>query len=203
MGAHPLEEVGPLTGAEPQRKQIRAFFALPLDESIRQRLGAHLADCAARSPKFAWVPPANLHITLRFIGWVDRELALGIAERIASHTHSAFRLELGEHGTFNRGRNVRVVWAGLRSGAGAAQALAAMVEEECTRAGLEAEARQFAPHLTLGRSRVRDGAPLPELPPMPELEAWTASELVLFQSHLSRAGATYERIAQIPLTGSD
>lgn len=184
LGPGPLEETGPLT--------LRAFFGLPLPEERREALGRHLAACAAIAPGFRWVVPANLHLTVRFIGSVEAELVDGIAERLEAAGMRAFELELGDLGTFKRGRLVRVVWLGLRSGAQQAVELAAQVEAECARAGLETEARGFQPHLTLARARDRDGDVLPALPEAPRVEPWRAQELVLYQSRLGRAGAVYE-----------
>jgi len=201
MGAGPLEEVGPLIDA-PRPPAIRAFFGLPLPEAQRRLMSAHLADCAAGAPGFRWVEPAGLHLTLRFIGRVDPAVALQIGERLVARRLSTLRLELGERGTFGRGRMVRVVWAGLRSGEKDATRLATQVEAECAAAGLAPETRPFAPHLTLGRARQRDGAVLPELPPIPSLEAWTADELVLYRSHLGSAGARYEPLVRVRLAPS-
>lgn len=184
LGPGPLEETGPLT--------LRAFFGLPVPEEQREALGRHLAACASIAPGFRWVVPANLHLTVRFIGSVEPELVDGIAERLEAAGLRGFELELGDLGTFKRGRLVRVVWVGLRSGAQHAVELAARVEAECARAGLEPEARGFQPHLTLARARDRDGDVLPALPDAPRVEPWRAQELVLYQSRLGRAGAVYE-----------
>lgn len=140
---------------------------------------------------------------MRFIGWIERVRAIELAARIESRRPPGSTLELGELGTFRQGRRVRVVWAGLGLGAEAAAAVAEVVEAECAAAGLEPESRVFAPHLTLARARAREGAALPDLPPMPALGPWTADELILFQSHLRRAGATYEALTRIRLGASD
>lgn len=111
----------------------------------------------------------------------------------------AFGLELGDLGTFKRGRLVRVVWQGLRSGVDALTALAARVDAECEAAGLANEKRPFQAHLTLARARARDGAELPPLPSPPPLGGWRANELVLYESRLSRAGAVYEPLRIVEL----
>lgn len=188
MGAEPLEEGA---GAE-VASRVRAFFGLPVPEAQRASLAGFIAACAEAAPRFRWTPVDNLHLTLRFIGSVDRAVVDGIADRLAALTLAAFDLELGELGTFKRGRLVRVVWQGLRFGAEAATKLAGQVDAECTAAGLEGEKRAFQAHLTLARARARDGAQLPSLPPPPQLVPWRATELVLYSSHLGRAGAVYE-----------
>jgi 2'-5' RNA ligase len=112
----------------------------------------------------------------------------------------SFEMRLGGMGTFKRGHLARVVWLGLTSGAEEIAALAAKVEAECERAGLEREVRRFNAHLTLARARARDGAPLPDLAPPPELDAWQADELILYRSHLGRAGSVYEPLRRIRLS---
>jgi 2'-5' RNA ligase len=168
-------------------------------EAQREALARFVADCAEVAPAFRWTPAANLHLTVRFIGSVERSLAEGIASRLASRSLAAFDLELGDVGTFKRGRLVRVVWLGLRAGADELKRLAAEVEAECSSAGLEAEKRAFQAHLTLARARAREGAYLPPLPPSPQLERWRAGALVLYASHLSPKGAVYEPLQVLEL----
>jgi 2'-5' RNA ligase len=165
---------------------------LPLPEEQRDVLGRYISRCESIAPDFRWMPAVNLHLTVRFIGSVDRDLVEGIADRLAESQLAAFDLAVGDGGTFKRGRLVRVAWLRLTSGVEAAQGLAARVEAACVAAGLEAERRPFQPHLTLARARARMGAALPDLPDAPGLRPWRADELVLYQSHLSPKGSVYE-----------
>ena len=180
--------------------KVRAFFGLPLPGPRRARLEGYVADCAAAAPQFRWTPAANLHLTIRFLGHVEQPVAEEIADRVDDLGLRGFDLRLGGIGTFRRGSLARVVWMGLADGEGPMRELAAAVEAECVRAGLEAEARPFNAHLTLARARPRDGAPLPDLPPPPDLAAWRAEELMLYRSHLGRAGSVYEPLRTIRLS---
>ena len=193
MGADPLEETG-------QTLKVRAFFGLPVPEAQRNELDEYLVACAARAPEFRWTPVSNLHLTVCFIGSVERSLVEGIADRLAKRDLSGFELDLSDLGTFKRGQLVRVVWLKLRAGMQPARELAAQVEEECVRAGLVPEARPFQPHLTLARARARDGAAVPALPNPPVLHPWRADELILFSSHVGRAGSVYEPLRRIRLS---
>ncbi|HEV2029395.1 MAG TPA: RNA 2',3'-cyclic phosphodiesterase [Candidatus Dormibacteraeota bacterium] len=200
MAANSAEPLGAgQLGAE-DTLSIRAFFGLPVPEAHCQQLEPYLAACAARAPEFRWTPVANLHLTIRFIGNVEPSVAEGIADRLAEQQLVSFTLELGDVGTFKRGRLVRVVWLQLRVGAEPARELAAQVEAECVRAGLVPEARPFQPHLTVARARSRDGNELPALPATPDLPPWRADELVLYRSHQGRAGAVYEPIRSLRLS---
>jgi len=180
--------------------RIRAFFGLPVPVEQREELASYLAECAALAPEFRWTPAANLHLTVRFIGSIELSVAEAIASRVADRLLAGFELKAGGVGTFKRGRLVRVVWLQVDAGADAARVLAAQVEEECVRAGLTPEPRPFQPHLTLARARPRDGAVLPPLPNPPELPPWRATELILYQSRLGRAGSVYEPLRSIRLS---
>lgn len=121
-------------------------------------------------------------------------------DRLPAADLHAFEARLGEVGTFQRGRLVRVVWLGLNSGGEELASLAAAVEAESIRAGVEPEGRKFHAHLTLARARARDGAVLPELPALPALAAWRADELILYRSHLGRGGSVYEPLRRLTLS---
>jgi 2'-5' RNA ligase len=184
------------TGAQ----NVRAFFGLPLPEAQREELGRYVAACSALAPEFRWTAAANLHLTVRFLGHMEQSLAERIMERVAGAGLRAFDLRLGALDAFQRGRLARVIWLGVAEGQAELGAVATAVEAESVRAGLEAEARKFNAHLTLARSRARDGAPLPALPPPPELAAWRADQLVLYRSHLGRPGSVYEPLRTLRLS---
>jgi 2'-5' RNA ligase len=192
MGPGALEE-------DPRSLRLRAFFGLPLPEPQRQELGRFIATCGSLAPGFRWTPTENLHLTIRFIGSVERSVVEPVADALAERPPAAFDLELDGLGTFGRGPGARVVWLGLQSGADAAAEVAARVEEECMRAGLVGENRPFRAHLTLARARARYGASLPDLPAPPQLKPWRAEELILYASRLTRSGAIYEVIRALRL----
>jgi len=179
--------------------KVRAFYGLPLPETQRQELGRYLETCAKVAPEFRWSVVDNLHITVRFMGNVDRVVAEGIASRLEQNPGPTFELVLGNVGQFKQSRLARVVWLSMTGGVEELVALASRVEAGCREAGLEPEKRAFQPHLTLARARARDGAALPELPPLPMVPPWTADELVLYWSHLGKGGAVHEPIHRIRL----
>jgi RNA 2',3'-cyclic 3'-phosphodiesterase len=162
-------------------------------------LGSYISACVGIAPGFRWTPSPNLHLTIRFIGSVERQAVDDVAGRLGELDLRGFEMELGDIGAFKRGSRVRVVWIGLSAGDEEAVALAALVEAECRRVGLPPESRPFRPHLTLARARDRDGVALPPLPPLPVLQPWRATELVLYSSHLGRPAAVYESLQTVRL----
>ena len=68
----------------------RLFAAIRPSEHIRDAL----VDAMDDSPELRWVPDENLHLTLRFIGEVERPLGEDIATQLAQIRFEAFDLEL-------------------------------------------------------------------------------------------------------------
>jgi 2'-5' RNA ligase len=159
----------------------RAFVALAPPEVQRAALAGYIERCQGLAPGFRWVAPAGVHLTLRFLGSVGDPVLNDLRARLRQVRQAPFEVGLDGLGKFG-GRRPSVVWLGMDTGREPAAALARVVEAECVAAGLEPEPRPFRPHLTLARARERGGAPLPELPPPPELEPWTADAMVLYES---------------------
>ncbi len=123
---------------------MRLFLAITPPDLIRQQLGSIRADI----PRARWVPPANMHVTLRFIGEVNEAVAQRLQAALTEIRHPSFQLRLERLGTF--GRPPRTLWVGLEP-AGHVRSLAAATDEAAQSAGLEGESRPFRAHLTLAR----------------------------------------------------
>lgn len=175
----------------------RLFLGVPVEQGVRAMLAQHLQDHPLPGRP---VPPDNWHITVRFLGYVaqvTRERLL--AELDQSDLGPAFEVILGDLGAFPRAARASVMWLALDTGRERLAELNARSEQSSQMVGLAPEDRPFAPHLTLSRIR-------PELDVRAELASyrrvpfqWTASELVLYESHLGRGGARYEVVESFPL----
>jgi len=99
-----------------------------------------------------WVPPENLHLTIRFIGHVpdDRGAAL-LAALEQPLDVEPFDVEFGGCGKFPPRGAPRVLWIGLRRGLPPLSALNDEFNRRVAPFGYEAEARPFSAHLTLAR----------------------------------------------------
>lgn len=96
----------------------------------------------------------QLHLTLRFIGEVDRGLEAPLAREIAAATAElpGFPVRLRAAGVFPSHRRARVLWVGVEE-TPALAALQRSVEEAVVRAGVAPDPRPFRPHVTVGRIR--------------------------------------------------
>ena len=175
----------------------RLFVAIRPPQAILDLL----VDASEQPSELHWVDEDNLHLTLRFIGEVERPLANDIAAAIGKIRSDAFELRLAGVGTFDR-RSGGALWAGVAPKEPVA-ALAAKVERACVAAGLEPEHRAFHPHITLARWRGRRTHELERaLARNGDLssEPFAVPGFTLFESHLSRHGAHYEPVAEYPLS---
>jgi 2'-5' RNA ligase len=184
----------------------RLFIALDPPDAVRRRLSAVAAELRRAAGRAAedvrWVAPENVHLTLQFLGAVpeERVAAVEAALREAATEARPLALEVKGAGGFPNARRPRVVWAGLAGDVAPLAALAAAVGRRLAPLGFPPEERPFAAHLTLGRARDGRGAPglAGALASAALIDAapWRATELVLFESHLSPRGPRYEAVAR-------
>ncbi len=174
----------------------RLFVAIRPPEPVRDRL----IDAMDATPEMGWVGDDNLHLTLRFIGEVERPLADDIAVALSRIRSERFELRASGVGLFEK-RNGGALWAGVEPKAPVA-ALAAKVERACVAAGLEPERRAFHPHITLARWKRRAAGEVDAFLKRAAALAtppFDVDRLILYESHLSRHGAHYEEVAEFPL----
>lgn len=177
----------------------RLFVAIHPPEAIRDLL----IDAMEDSPELRWVGEEQLHLTLRFIGEIERPLASDIAASLGRIRFDRFAVRIQDVGRFDR-RNGGALWAGVEPKAPVA-ALAAKIERACQSAGLEAERRAFHPHITLARWKGRASSAAEAFiertrglasPP------FEVDRFILFESHLSRHGPHYEEVESYSLEGA-
>src|SRR5438045_7395965 len=127
----------------------RLFVAIRPPEDIRDLL----IDAMDDSADFRWQDEEQLHLTLRFVGEVERPVADDLAAELGRIRAKPFELCIAGTGRFEQ-RNSGALWAGVEPKAPVA-ALAAKVERACIAIGLEPERRAFHPHIPLARWKGR------------------------------------------------
>src|SRR5690348_12918616 len=96
-----------------ERKSMRLFVALDLDEEIRKRIQQFVDDVRGFAPDARWVTPELLHITLKFIGEKPEALVKQIESALGSITVVPFRVTSSHTGFFPTPKAARVFWAGI------------------------------------------------------------------------------------------
>jgi 2'-5' RNA ligase len=149
-----------------------------------------------------WQDDGQLHITLRFIGEVDRHRANDIADALAAIRFAPFDIRLSGVGLFDRKGVVDALWAGVEPRAPLA-ALHRKVDRACVSTGLPPEERAYLPHATMARFGRNGGAVDGFLAVHAGLasDSFTVDSFTLFESRLGTAGASYTPIADYPAGG--
>lgn len=175
---------------------IRLFVAIRPPAVIREQL-LDLMD-GIRGAR--WLDEDQLHLTLRFIGEVDRHGAQDVDAALASVHFPVFDLALAGLGVFDRRGIPATLWAGVAP-RDPVSALHRKVDQALIRAGLPPERRVFAPHITLARLG-------PGADPLDGFLAragglaspgFRVADFSLYESRLTRDGALHEEIASYKL----
>lgn len=168
---------------------------------IPAEIGAELALMRGGLAGARWIDPENYHITLRFVGDVDRETARDIAAALGeSRARPALTVTLDALTAFG-GSKPRALVARVVPTPELTR-LQAEQERLMQRVGLDPEPRKYTPHVTLARLRhaspgdVAAGLALRGL--LRKL-AFTAERFVLYSARDSVGGGPYVVEAAYPL----
>ncbi len=177
---------------------IRLFYALPLPESFRQEIQERFI--TAKHLPVKWTPPENLHITVAFIGSVDRKDLPGIISRGRDAIQNIPAFSLPYTGTQiirNKGKPV-MIWSTY-----AANLPFLNLYRELHRVLNLRPHPAPAPHTTLTRIK----KPV-ELPPgltdglSISLREIPVRSIVLYESLLRAEGPEYRTLITLPLVAS-
>ena len=181
---------------------MRLFAALDLPAATVSRL-EELLDRLRPLARIHWSPPANLHITTKFIGeWPESRLDQLKAALAAVEPRTPVAVQLRRVGFFPNPHAPRVFWCGIE--APGLEALASATDRATSALGIPAETRPFSPHLTLARIKDRtDLQPLREgIAALPSLDfgSFEAPAFFLYRSTLLPSGSVYTKLAEFPLS---
>ncbi len=187
---------------------MRAFIAIDLPLEIKDHLGRIEEKLKASAADVKWVSPANIHLTLKFLGEIDAQKKASLIRIIedTAKDKNAFSLRLSSAGAFPNIKYPRVIWIGIDEGSAEVLKIAEELEEKIEKIGIPKETREFSSHITIGRVKsglhrlkltegIEEinkelGEKLLELP---------AGKITLFKSTLSPKGPAYEPLHETSL----
>lgn len=184
---------------------MRTFIAVDIDPEVKENINTVIHGLKKVSSGVKWIKPEAMHLTLKFLGHIDKKQAdklIKIIDKISKKHHS-FDLFCTGIGTFPiNSRRPKVIWAGINESS-SMKAVYGDIETECEKIGFSKEKRSFHSHLTLGR--VKKKANIQAL--LPQIEATKNNDfgktkvnsLILFKSTLTPQGAIYDIIHESPL----
>jgi 2'-5' RNA ligase len=169
----------------------RVFFALWPGPGVRDALAAAAlkaqAECAGRT-----TPAAKLHVTLFFVGEIERARLGALQTCAAAVRAERFVLDMEVLGYW---RHNRIVWAGARQCPPALDSLVSQLTANLALEGIAGEDRRFVPHVTLVRSA--RCAPKDTSLDAPQ---WEVPAFTLVESVRAGGGVRYDVLGRWPLT---
>ncbi|MGA2040709.1 MAG: RNA 2',3'-cyclic phosphodiesterase [Bryobacteraceae bacterium] len=190
---------------------MRLFTGLDLEPGVAANL-ERLIEQLRPTARVQWSPPANLHITTKFIGeWPDERLAEFKTALAGLPRRAAIPVRIHDLGFFPNPHAPRIFWCGIEA-PGLAE-LAAETDRATAALGVQPETRAFSPHLTLARIKDRSSQQRTPAARPPALQAlreaiaglselefgsFVAAGFYLYQSQLRPGGSVYTKLAEFP-----
>ncbi|MCH9685416.1 MAG: RNA 2',3'-cyclic phosphodiesterase [Deltaproteobacteria bacterium] len=178
---------------------MRLFVGIELPSAIAD----HLSLVGGGIPRARWEGRDKLHITLRFIGDVDGGTARAVEQALTEVEHPPFPLAVAGVGHFPPSGEPRILWAGLDDPA-PLHTLHARVDRILQHEGLDGEARNYAPHVTLARLKQAPRSRVVEFLQHNALlrtAPFVVGAFQLYSSVLSPRGSKYRIERDYPLRG--
>ena len=149
--------------------------------------------------KITWVDPANIHLTLAFLGNTEEELikAVSIMLKKTCTGFGDFKFNLTGTGIFRNFNDPKVIWIGIEPDEKLLH-LNNLIMTVLKDAGFRLEERPFRPHLTLGRIKfIKDvnalKSALEKYYDIP-IQQVHVEEVILYESILKPTGPIYKPI---------
>ncbi len=140
--------------------RTRTFLAIDPGKPLVDRMRRLQDDLGELEADVKWVEPANLHLTLLFLGEIEDRDLVSVCRATSDVTAALdrFAFTLKGVGCFPNMRRPRVLWVGVEEGKESLISLHAAIEAPLLALGCyRREARPFTPHLTIGRVNTEQG----------------------------------------------
>ncbi len=184
------------------KARMRLFTGLDLPAEVVRNLEQFLQQIRPAA-RINWSPPANLHITTKFVGeWPEERLSELQSALAGLPPREPIPVQIRKVGFFPNPHSPRNFWCGIEA-PGLAE-LAADTNRAATSLGIVDEKRAYQPHLTLARIKEKlDLQPLREVIAARsslEFGGFVAGSFFLYRSQLHPSGSVYTKLAEFPLS---
>jgi RNA 2',3'-cyclic 3'-phosphodiesterase len=174
----------------------RLFVGIDPPESIKQLLLSRQGGVSA----VRWQSLEQMHLTLRFVGEVDRHTAQDVAAAVNAISFPPFSLALSGAGTFDKHGKIHTLYAGVTPDT-VVRTLHNKVDTALTRIGIAPEKKNYLPHITLARLNQGSGDLAHFMAREGGLSspAFAVTHFCLYASTLTRDAAIYTILERYPL----
>ncbi len=181
---------------------MRVFVGIPLASAVLDELSSVRLRLQSHGDRLRWSAPQSWHITLQFLGKIEQERYDCVVAQLRQLHSPAVSIQLQEMGFFDR---AGIFFAGVKL-TPELLALQQNVISATVLCGFTPETRPYHPHITLARSKGKDGgSELRKLETKIEdqirLTRFVAKMFALYESLPGPAGSRYEIRECFPLQG--
>ncbi|MBL0174094.1 MAG: RNA 2',3'-cyclic phosphodiesterase [Ignavibacteria bacterium] len=183
---------------------IRCFLALYPDDAARGAFGEYVTKLRKLNPTVRWEKEPHIHITLKFIGDIERSAAQRVAAHIKARLSGAKAIDavVSVVGAFPNMRHPRVIWLGFREPVPELVAMQRAIDDMAYLEGVSRDRTPFSPHFTIGRvkeySRIRHLYSDIEANPFEPVPV-TFTSMRVMESTLTPAGAIHTELGRLDL----
>ncbi|MEA3428688.1 MAG: RNA 2',3'-cyclic phosphodiesterase [Thermodesulfobacteriota bacterium] len=184
---------------------IRSFIGFELPEKIRSFIANIQEDLKSDGFDARWVKPKNIHLTLKFLGNINKDNAqkVGVAILKSAADYAPISLTAKGIGAFPGINRPRVLWIGIRGQIDVLVQLQKSLDDKLEGIGFPKENRPFKGHLTLARVKrqINQAKLINAIKKYGELdqESFIADNIILFKSDLKPTGAVYTKLSSVLL----
>lgn len=131
---------------------MRLFVAVTLEQELKEYLEGRQKAMRDYCRRGNFSRPENLHLTVKFLGEVEREKLSAIKQAMdeGAGAIQPFQLQLGDWGYFSRGSK-KILWVGLQGETGKLLELFRSTETALAKRGFPKESRPLKAHITMAR----------------------------------------------------
>lgn len=186
-------------------EKIRTFIAVNLNPEIREHLTSLQNNLNIPETKIKWVEKNNLHLTIKFLGYIlpkQIELIKSSLKEITSR-YNPFSIILSlDIGVFPTYKVPRIIWVGIKKGANELKELYNSIENNLSDKGFPRENKDFSSHITIGRVKfIRDKTNFIQI--LKRIKVNNLSQEInsidLMESKLTPNGPIYDLTAKLTL----
>ena len=179
---------------------MRCFIAILLPDPIRRKIAELQEEMRHCGLKLRWVPPENIHLTLKFLGDITEQQAetVGSILKEAAGQTKVFELSIEGIGWFPPKGTPRVVWLGATGDTEILLDLERRIRDGLDRCAIPFDRKPFHAHLTIARVDRGFRGPLRVSEKLRGFRAgrMSAERVDLMKSDLRPTGAQYTSLAQ-------
>lgn len=191
-------------------EKLRTFIAIDTPPEFKVQAEQIQNELAVLNAPVKWEKSTKLHLTLKFLGTIDTALIENVESKLQHIilNRRPFWLRYNGLGCFPNTSNPRIIWIGCNPLSSDFEKLHRSIENACAEIGFEREKREFHPHITIGRVKIRSGKDrraIPDLIKKMENLTFDALEnevhsVLLMKSELHPDGSVYSILKQFSLT---